>query len=82
MDADSPLLDPTEDIGLLCQVVASATSERVLRRLAEAGYDDLALIDDVRARHAHRLGPRGRLRGPRADGGNAVRAYPPIGSDG
>jgi DNA-binding MarR family transcriptional regulator len=36
-----PLVDPREDIGLLCQVIASATSERVLERLTAAGFDDV-----------------------------------------
>jgi len=40
-----PLVDPADDVGLLCQVVAAATSDRVVRQLTEAGFDD------VRASH-------------------------------
>jgi DNA-binding MarR family transcriptional regulator len=36
-----PLVDPREDIGLLCQVIATATSDRVLERLNDAGFDDV-----------------------------------------
>jgi DNA-binding MarR family transcriptional regulator len=44
---DRPLLEPEDDIALLCQVLASATSERVLRELAAAGFTD------VRASHGY-----------------------------
>src|SRR5688500_16565965 len=37
----APSVAPSDDVGLLCQVIASATSERVLHQLAEAGFDDV-----------------------------------------
>jgi DNA-binding MarR family transcriptional regulator len=40
-DAGAPLVASIDDVGLLCQVVAAATSERILRDLAAAGYPDV-----------------------------------------
>jgi DNA-binding MarR family transcriptional regulator len=37
----SPIIAPTEDIGLLCEVVSSATSDRIVQELVAAGFDDL-----------------------------------------
>jgi DNA-binding MarR family transcriptional regulator len=39
--AGEPPLDPLEDIGLLCQVVATGSSARVLRDLRAAGFADV-----------------------------------------
>jgi DNA-binding MarR family transcriptional regulator len=40
-EMDLSALDPADDIGLLSQVVAAATTDSVLRRLVEAGFADV-----------------------------------------
>jgi DNA-binding MarR family transcriptional regulator len=47
MDDDAALVDAADDVGLLCQVIATATAERVLRELGAAGFAD------VRASHGY-----------------------------
>src|SRR4051794_32484270 len=42
-----PVVDPHDDVALLCQVVATATTQRITRDLAAHGFDD------VRATHGY-----------------------------
>jgi hypothetical protein len=43
----APLVEPVDDVGSLCQVIGAATSARVLRELAAAGYPDLLRLDAI-----------------------------------
>jgi DNA-binding MarR family transcriptional regulator len=36
-----PLVDPFDDVALLCQIVATVTADRVIARLEAAGYGDV-----------------------------------------
>jgi DNA-binding MarR family transcriptional regulator len=37
----APLVDPLDDVGLLCGVLAAAINERIVARMADEGYDDV-----------------------------------------
>jgi len=38
---DVPIVDPYDDVALLCQVVATATTQHIRRDLAQHGFDDV-----------------------------------------
>jgi DNA-binding MarR family transcriptional regulator len=44
---DAPLVDPHDDVALLCQVIGNATTDRITASLATHGFDD------VRASHGY-----------------------------
>ena len=66
-DLGDPLVDPADDIALLCQVIATTTSTRITRALADQGFDDVRVAhgyvfqgllagDTTSAQLARRLG--------------------------